>query len=85
MKPKRLNLNCKTWARFRIRNRMEQYATTPALATKVLHLAAVEFGDIEDKSVIDLGVGTGVLAIGAKLMGAGHVLGLDVDMDALSE
>ena len=35
--------------------------------------------------MIDLGVGTGVLAIGAKLMGAGHVLGIDVDRDALEE
>ena len=51
----------------------------------MLHVAAVEFDDIEEKSVIDLGVGTGVLAIGAKLMGAGHVLGIDVDRDALEE
>ena len=86
MKPKRLESELQDVGTFsHPKQNLEQYATTPALATKVLHLAAVEFGDIEDKSVIDLGVGTGVLAIGAKLMGAGHVLGLDVDMDALSE
>ena len=86
MKPKQLESELQDLKTFSTpKQNLEQYATTPLLATRVLHVAAVEFDDIEEKSVIDLGVGTGVLAIGAKLMGAGHVLGIDVDRDALEE
>lgn len=31
----------------------------------------------------DLGCGPGILSIGAVLMGAGHVVGFDIDPDAL--
>ena len=31
----------------------------------------------------DLGVGCGVLSVGACILGAGHVTGFDVDADAL--
>lgn len=34
------------------------------------------FGDIEDKLVADLGVGCGVLAIGAVMLGAKSVVGM---------
>ena len=86
MKPKQLESELQDLKTFSTpKQNLEQYATTPLLATRVLHVAAVEFDDIKEKSVIDLGVGTGVLAIGAKLMGAGHVLGIDVDRDALEE
>jgi putative methylase len=33
--------------------------------------------------VVDLGCGNGVFAIGAKLMGANHVLGVDIDEGAI--
>lgn len=33
--------------------------------------------------MVDLGCGTGTLSIGAALLGAGHVLGIDADEDAL--
>lgn len=86
MKPKQLESELQDLRTFsNPKQNLEQYATTPLLATRVLQVAAVEFDDIEEKSVIDLGVGTGVLAIGAKLMGAGHVLGIDVDRNALEE
>ena len=39
-------------------------------------------GDLED-SVQDLGCGTGILAIGAKLLGAKKVVGYDKDIKAL--
>ena len=41
------------------------------------------FGDFEGKRVIDLGAGTGMLSIGAALLGASHVLALDIDPEAL--
>jgi ribosomal protein L11 methylase PrmA len=37
-----------------------------------------------DRSVLDLGCGTGMLSIAAAIMGAGHVLGVDVDASALA-
>jgi ribosomal protein L11 methyltransferase len=35
--------------------------------------------DLEGKSVLDIGCGTGALAIAAKKLGAGHVVAFDVD------
>lgn len=61
---------------------LEQYPTNPELAAGALHLARAR-GDVEDRFVVDLGVGTGMLSIAASLSGAGHVLGVDVDEDAL--
>ena len=40
-------------------------------------------GDIEGKTVCDLGCGTGVLAIGAALLGADRVKGVDSDPKAV--
>jgi putative methylase len=41
-------------------------------------------GDIAGKRVADLGCGTGMLAIGAALLGAEEVVGLDKDQGALA-
>ena len=60
---------------------LEQYQTPPPLAAEILHFAYMQ-GDLDD-SVQDLGCGTGILAIGAKLLGAGKVLGYDTDQRAL--
>jgi len=35
-------------------------------------------------SLVDLGTGTGILALAAKRFGAGHVIGLDIDPKAIS-
>jgi len=60
---------------------LEQYQTPPPLAAEILHFAYMQ-GDLDD-SVQDLGCGTGILAIGAKLLGAGKVMGYDTDTKAL--
>lgn len=60
---------------------LEQYTTPAVLAAEVLHFAYME-GDIAD-TVYDLGCGTGILAIGAKLLGAEKVVGFDSDEKAL--
>ena len=52
------------------------------LASCMLHTAC-QNGDIEGRTVLDLGCGTGVLTIGAALGGAGFVIGVDVDTDAM--
>ena len=39
--------------------------------------------DVSDLTVLDLGTGSGVLTMAAALSGARHVLGIDVDVDAI--
>ena len=47
----------------------EQYTTDSQIAADMLTKAAI-LGDLTDKKVVDLGSGTGILAIGALLQGA---------------
>ena len=61
----------------------EQYQTPATLAARLLYDASVR-GDIAGKTVTDLGCGTGILAIGAALLGAQEVWGIDLDPDALN-
>jgi putative methylase len=60
----------------------EQYQTPAPLAARLLYDAYMN-GDIEDKTVCDLGCGTGVLAIGAALLGAREVKAVDLDAAAI--
>ena len=62
---------------------LEQYPTTPHIAACMLHTIQMRFNDIHSKSVVDLGCGCGVLAIGASMLGASSVIGVDIDEDAL--
>jgi putative methylase len=61
---------------------LEQYPTPPELAAHLIHVADL-LGDVEDRIVIDLGTGTGMLALGAALRGPAAVLGIDLDGGAL--
>ncbi|MDD4750001.1 MAG: 50S ribosomal protein L11 methyltransferase, partial [Methanosarcinaceae archaeon] len=60
---------------------LEQYPTPAPLAAEILHFAYMQ-GDLIGR-VHDLGCGTGILAIGAKLLGAEEVVGFDADEKAL--
>ncbi|MFB6250441.1 MAG: METTL5 family protein [Halobellus sp.] len=61
---------------------LEQYPTPPELAAHVVHVADLN-GDIENRTVVDLGTGTGMLALGAALRGPSQVVGIDIDRSAL--
>ncbi|CAN0081078.1 unnamed protein product, partial [Heterosigma akashiwo] len=63
---------------------LEQYPTSAHLASRMIFTAANSFEDIVDKHVLDLGTGTAMLGIASVIMGAGHVLGIDVDPGALA-
>ncbi len=58
---------------------MEQYMTPPRLAADMLYTAYMRN---ELSRVLDLGCGTGILAIGAALLGA-RSAGVDIDREAL--
>lgn len=62
---------------------LEQYMTPSVIASDILFTAYSE-GDIKDMDVIDPGCGTGMLSIGASLLGAGNVYGYDISETAVS-
>ncbi len=65
------------------RLKLEQYPVSPEVAAELLYMAGFEHDDLHGKKIAELGTGTGRLAIGAALMGAQSVLGVDVDERAL--
>lgn len=64
------------------RAEIEQYPTPPAIAAEVAYIALGK-GDLEGRSVLDLGCGNGVLAIAAALLRARPVVGVDIDPEAI--
>jgi len=60
----------------------EQYPTPAELAAHVLHTADLR-GDLTG-TVLDLGTGTGMLALGAACRAPARVVGVDVDPSALA-
>ena len=83
MRLKRLEMTLQRIDGFsRPRAALEQYQTPAPLAARLLYHALMK-GDIEGKVVCDLGSGTGVLAIGAALLGAESVKGVDIDPKAV--
>ena len=62
---------------------LEQYSTPSVIASDVLWHAH-SLGDLDGMKVADLGCGTGIFAIGAVLMGAVDVVGVDIDEDSIS-
>lgn len=63
---------------------LEQYTVPAELAADILFSACYSHADIEDKVIADLGTGTGRLAIGASLLGAEYVVGVDIDPVSLA-
>lgn len=63
---------------------LEQYPVSPEVGAELLFMAGFEHGDIIGRKVLDLGSGTGRLAIGAGLLGAKEIVGVDVDPISIS-
>jgi putative methylase len=61
---------------------LEQYPTDSEIAAESLWTAYMN-GDIEDKVIADLGAGTGILGIGALMLGARFVYFVEIDKTAL--
>jgi putative methylase len=62
---------------------LEQYTVSEAVAATMLYLAAYTNGDVIGKKVLDLGCGTGRLALVASYLGAQCVVGVDIDKIAI--
>ncbi|XP_030541737.1 rRNA N6-adenosine-methyltransferase METTL5 [Rhodamnia argentea] len=62
---------------------LEQYPTGPHIASRMLYTAENSFGDVSERVVADFGCGCGTLGIAAALLGAEHVVGIDVDSQSL--
>ncbi len=62
---------------------LEQYTIPPDVAATILYMAAYTHNNIIGKTVLDLGCGTGRLALGAAFLGAKEVVGVDIDKTAI--
>ena len=62
---------------------LEQYPVSSRVAAELLYMAGFERHDLQG-ATIDLGTGTGRLAIGAGLMGSRKVVGVDLDERAIA-
>ena len=63
--------------------KLEQYVTDSEFAAEILWNAYLD-GNIENKSIADLGSGTGIFSLGCLILNAKKVYAVDNDMDALN-
>ena len=63
---------------------LEQYTIPQVTAAEILYIATYIYDDVVNKTVADLGCGTGRLSIGAALLGARETFGVDVDKVAVN-
>jgi putative methylase len=63
--------------------RLEQYPVSAKVAAELLYMAGFEHRDLSGE-IIDLGTGSGRLAIGAALMGSKRVVGVDIDKRSIA-
>jgi putative methylase len=62
---------------------LEQYTIPTDIAATMLYVAAYSNNDIVNKTVVDLGCGSGRLALGAAFLGAKEVVGVDIDRNVV--
>ncbi len=63
--------------------KLEQYCIDAKSAVDIIFFAGVEFNDIKNRLILDLGAGTGRLSIACAYLQANYVLSIDIDFSAL--
>jgi predicted RNA methylase len=63
--------------------KLEQYPTNAGAAVELAFIAGFMHDDIYEKTIIDLGIGTGRLAITLLFVGAAKAIGIEIDDDAI--
>lgn len=63
--------------------KLEQYCIDAKSAVDIVFFAGVEFNDIKNRLILDLGAGTGRLSIASAYLQARHVVSVDIDFSAL--
>jgi putative methylase len=61
---------------------LEQYITPADIVADILFIAS-QFNDIKDKTVVDLGCGTGIFSFGASFVNAKKVIAVDIDKNSI--
>jgi putative methylase len=61
---------------------IEQYMTPADIAADII-FTACQFGDVQNKIVVDLGCGTGIFSVGASIVGAKEIIGIDIDSKSI--
>uniref|UniRef100_A0A182MWK5 Methyltransferase small domain-containing protein n=1 Tax=Anopheles culicifacies TaxID=139723 RepID=A0A182MWK5_9DIPT len=64
---------------------LEQYQTPSHIASQALYAIQTKYSDLEGRLVLDLGCGPGMLSIGAALLGADFVVGVEIDPNAAED
>ena len=63
--------------------KLEQYCIDAKSAVDIVFFAGVEFNDIKNRLILDLGAGTGRLSIACAYLQASYVISVDIDFSAL--
>ncbi|MBY9020808.1 MAG: methyltransferase [Candidatus Lokiarchaeota archaeon] len=63
--------------------KLEQYCIDAESAVDIVYFAGVEFNDIKNRLIFDLGAGTGRLSIACAYLQAKSILSVDIDFNAL--
>ena len=63
--------------------KLEQYCIDAKSAVDIVFFAGVEFNDVKNRLILDLGAGTGRLSIACAYLQAHYVLSVDIDLNAL--
>lgn len=61
----------------------ESYMLDADSAANMIHIAAHVNDDVDGRKIVDLGCGSGILAIASSLVGAAWSVGVDIDRDAI--
>ena len=61
----------------------ESYPLDTRSAARIIRLAGYVYDDINGKNIADLGCGSGILAIGAALIGGRTIVGVDIDRSSV--